>query len=227
VSLSLLAAIAGLALLDSLNPATIGLVALILLLPGSAPGSTGRRSPVVLGSAVAVGAAVTVFVVGFGIYVAADAAAVVGGLSWVRRLAFGAAAVVVLVMGLRRLRARRAAAIALPTWFSIWTAVPLGVLVTGADLPNAFPYFIAIERMVAAGTGPGVAGLVLAGYAVLYCVPCLILLVVARLRGNEVRERLAGLYRRFGAAREVPRSIGRAAAYVAGAVALAVVAATA
>ena len=43
---------------------------------------------------------------------------------------------------------------------SPWTALPLGVVVTGDDLPNAFPYFIAIKRLhnarVTAGTAPPV-----------------------------------------------------------------------
>jgi hypothetical protein len=53
-----------------------------------------------------------------------------------------------------------------------------------------------------------------------YCLPCLILLLVGQLWGQEVRDRLAGIYRRFGAAREVPRSVGLALTYGAGAVAL-------
>jgi hypothetical protein len=220
MSFALVGTVAGLALLDSLNPATIGLVALILLLPVTPSGAGRGVSPVVLGLCVAAGAAATVFTVGLAVYLAADAVAVAGGLSWVRRLAFGAAAVALVVTGLRRLRARRVAAISLPTWFSVWTAAPTGVMVTGADLPNAFPYFIAIERMAAAGVGVGWAVVLLVGYAVVYCLPCLVLLVVGQRWGQEVRDRLAGIYRRFGAAREVPRSVGLALACGAGAVAL-------
>jgi hypothetical protein len=61
----------------------------------------------------------------------------------------------------------------------------------------------------------------LVGYAVVYCLPCLILLLVGQLWGHEVRDRLGGIYRRFGAAREVPRSVGLALTCGAGAVALA------
>lgn len=224
MSFALVGTVAALALLDSLNPATIGLVALILLLPVTPSGAGRSASPVVLGLCVAAGAAATVFAVGLAVYLAADAAAVSGGLSWVRRLAFGAAAVALLVTSLRRLRARRVAAISLPTWFSVWTAAPTGLVVTGADLPNAFPYFIAIERMASAGVGLSWAIVLLVGYAVVYCLPCLILLLVGQLWGQEVRDRLAGIYRRFGAAREVPRSVGLALTYGAGAVALAALA---
>ena len=67
--------------------------------------------------------------------------------------------------------------------------------------------------------GVGWAVVLLVGYAVVYCLPCLILLLVGQVWGREVRDRLAGVYRRFGAAREVPRSVGFALLYGAGAVA--------
>lgn len=57
-------------------------------------------------------------------------------------------------------------AMALPRSFGPWTAAPVGVLVTAADLPQAFPYLIAIERLVAAEAPDGTALLVLAGYGV-------------------------------------------------------------
>lgn len=224
----LLAGIAGLALLDSFNPATIGLVTLILLLPAPSHTSHGGRGtrPVLLALGVVVGAAATVLVVGAAVYGAAQGVAVAGGLAWVRRGAFGLAALILLVVGLRRLRPRRRRAAALPSWFSPWTAVPVGAVVTAVDLPNAFPYFIAVERLVASGTPWPVALLVLAGYAVVYCVPCLVLLVAGSLRGDRVRHRLDRLYRRFGAARDLPASPGAAAAYVLGGLAVAGLAAT-
>ena len=43
----------------------------------------------------------------------------------------------------------------------------------GRGPPNAFPYFIAIERLVNADTTTRITLLVLAGYAVVYCLPCL------------------------------------------------------
>lgn len=197
-------AVAGLALLDSLNPATIVGIALILLLPGE------RRLPKAV--AFVAGAYATVLAVGVTIFVAADAAAaaISGGLVWVRRIAFGLAALALLWSAARRLRSYRRRAIALPGWFSVRTAAPLGVLVTGADLPNAFPYFIAIERMVAADVAIGTGLLVLAGYAVVYCLPCLVLLTCGALWGDRVRGRLQGLFDRFGRARVMPRSLGAA-----------------
>ncbi|GAB7305064.1 hypothetical protein [Clavibacter michiganensis] len=56
----------------------------------------------------------------------------------------------------------------LPTCFTPWTALPFKALITGADLPNAFQYFIAIERLLDAEVTPGEGLLVLAGYAIIY-----------------------------------------------------------
>jgi hypothetical protein len=81
---------------------------------------------------------------------------------------------------------------------------------TGADLPNAFPYFIAIERMIDADTSTGIGFLVLAGYAVIYCVPCLILLALGISHGGKVRDRLRRVHERFStgtAKRSVPTAI--------------------
>ena len=197
----LLAAVGGLALLDSLNPATIVGIALILLLPGE------RR--VAKGAAFVAGAYLTVLIVGIGIYLGAGAAATViaDGWVWLRRLAFGLAALALLWSAARRLRSYRRRAIALPAWFSVKTAAPFGVLVTAADLPNAFPYFIAIERLIAAGMSTGIALIVLAGYAVIYCLPCLLLLVGGAFWGDRVRLRLQGLFDRFGRSKVMPRSL--------------------
>jgi Sap, sulfolipid-1-addressing protein len=201
VSTTLLLTVAGLALLDSFNPATILGVALILVLPG--------RHPVRSALAYVLGAYLTVLALGTGLYLAADAAAGVldGGLIWIRRFAFGLAALMLLRSALRRLRPIRRAQVTLPTWFTPWTALPLGAVVTAADLPNAFPYALAIERLVSSGITTPQAMLVLAGYALVYCAPCLLLLVAGVAWGDHVRSRLKGVYNRFGQAREVPRSI--------------------
>ena len=213
--------IAGLALLDSLNPATIAGVALILLSP--------QRRPVLAALAFVLGAYAVVLAMGTVVLVSAGAAAsaVSGGLVWIRRVAFAIAALALLVSAARRLRERRRGAVELPAWFSPWTAAPIGVLVTGADLPNAFPYLVAIERLVAAGvaTGPGI--LVLALYAVVYCLPCLVLLVLGTLHGERVRRRLARVYDRIGRERTVPRSLPVAAGLALLAAGAAAVAATA
>lgn len=189
---ALLAGITGLALLDSLNPATIVAITLILLSP--------MRRPVPASLAFVAGAAGTVFVLGLGILLSAGAAtnAISGGIAWLRRIAFTVAAVALLVSAARRLRDRPRSAPALPSWFSARTALPLGVVMTGADLPNAFPYFIAIERLIAAEVPLGLAAATLAGYAVIYCLPCLILLGLGVTLHERVRPRLDRLYRRLG-----------------------------
>ncbi|MDD7962214.1 hypothetical protein [Microbacterium thalli] len=171
---ALLLGIAGLALLDSLIPATIVAVTLILV---AAP-----RHPGLLAGAAVAGAAATVFVVGAALFLTAGAAAgAVTGISVALRfVAFGAAGVALAVAGLRRFRERPRRAIVLPPWFTVWTAVPFGVLLTAADLPNAFPYFVAIERLVSSGVGIGTGLAVLAGYAVVYCLPCPVGAVLAR-----------------------------------------------
>ncbi len=198
---TLLLGVAGLALLDSLNPATIAGVALILLAP--------LRRPLVTGVGFVVGAYGVVVAVGIAVYLGADAAAeaLSVGFGWLRRIAFGSAAVGLLVMAVGRLRTRERRAVTLPAWVGPWTAVPLGVLLTGADLPNAFPYLIAIERLVGAEVEPGPATVVLLAYGLVYCLPCLLLLLVGAFRGGRVRRRLVRVYDRIGRARTVPRSI--------------------
>ena len=81
---------------------------------------------------------------------------------------------------------------------------------TAADLPNAFPYFIAIERLVDAQISPTVGMLVLAGCAALYCIPCLVLLGLGLAHGGRVRRYLATVRDRFGGEGVVPASRRRA-----------------
>lgn len=198
---ALVAGIAGLAALDALNPATIAGVALILL--------SAVRRPVVAALALVLGAYATVLAFGTVLFLSAGAAAsaLSGGLVWIRRIAFTLAALMLLLAAVRRLRDRRRGAVELPAWFSPWTAAPVGVLVTAADLPNAFPYLIAIERLVAAGVPTGVGVLVLVLYALVYCLPCLVLLLLGTLHGDRVRSRLARVHDRIGRERTVRRSI--------------------
>lgn len=68
---------------------------------------------------------------------------------------------------------------------------------TAADLPNAFPYFIAIQRMVEAGVAPLAGMAVLAGYALIYCVPCIVLLTVGGLTRERTTPWLQRLVSRF------------------------------
>ena len=204
ISSGLLAGIAALALADSLNPATIVVITLILL--------TVRHRPGASAIAFVAGAMSTVFVLGAVIFLGAGAAAdaVSEGLVWLRRVVFLIAAVALTVAGARRLRSRQRKAIGLPSWFGTWTAAPLGVLVTGADLPNAFPYFIAIERMVDADVAPPTGLLVLGSYALVYCTPCLILLALGMAHGDKVKLRLQKILDRFSTGtikRSVPIAI--------------------
>jgi cytochrome c biogenesis protein CcdA len=201
VTPGLLAGITGLALLDSLNPATLVAITLILL--------AGMRRPLVSALAFVVGAFATVFTLGLAIFLSAGAAAgvVTGGVVWLRRIAFGVAAVVLLIAAFRRLRDRPRTGVSLPRWFSPLTALPFGVLMTGADLPNAFPYFIAIERMINAGVPAPTGALVLAGYALVYCLPCLVLLVFGILFRDRVRLKLQSLVDRFSTG-TVRRNVG-------------------
>ncbi|HSU01427.1 MAG TPA: GAP family protein [Nocardioides sp.] len=215
---TLLAGVAGLAALDSLNPATLVAITLILL------GSRGRPAAEAFGFVL--GAFATVLLVGAAVYLGAEAAAsaISGALVWLRRGAFGLAALVLLVSAVRSLRVRQRGAIGLPRWFSPSTAALLGVVMTGADLPNAFPYFIAIERLVTADLSTGTALLVLAAYSLVYCLPCLALLAVGLRKDQRVTTVLRGLHDRFGTAATVPASRARAVGHLAGAVVLAVIA---
>ena len=210
--------IAGLATLDSLNPATLVAISLILL--GS------RRRPLAEAIGFAIGAFATVFLVGLALYVGAEAAAssITGALTWLRRGAFGLAALVLFVSAARSLRVRHRAAIAVPDWFTPLTAAGLGVVMTGADLPNAFPYFIAIERLLAAGITTSTAVVVLLAYSLVYCLPCLVLLVLGLSHGDRVIGGLRRLQARFGTDATVPPSPKRAGAYVAAGLAVAAVA---
>ena len=188
----LLLAIAGLAALDAFNPATIVAVTLILL---AAP-----KRPALTALVTVLGAAITVFAAGAALFLGAGAAAgAVDGIGQgIRYVAFAAAGLVLVVSGLRRFRTRPRKAIALPAWFTPWTALPFGALLTGADLPNAFPYFIAIERLLDARLSAGEGLLVLAGYAVVYCLPCLILLAIGILARKRTHAALSLVATRFG-----------------------------
>ncbi|MBA3529850.1 MAG: GAP family protein [Propionibacteriaceae bacterium] len=201
---ALLASITGLALLDSLNPATVVTITLILL--------TGPRRPLLSAVAFIAGAYLTVLVVGLLVFLSAGAAAglVPDAVLWLRRIAFSAAAVALLAAAVRRLRPRARKPIALPDWFSPGAALPLGTMMTGADLPNAFPYFIAIERLISAQVTQPTGNLILAAYAFIYCLPCMVLLVAGMAFGRRVRTGLARIQSRLSTG-TVKRSLPAAA----------------
>ena len=198
---SLLATVAGLAALDSLNPATIAGVTLILLAPLRRPGVTAL--------AYVAGAYAVVLAAGAALFIGGQELgdAVQGGAAWVRRGALLLVAVILAVSGIRRLKARRRAAVTLPPWFGPWTAAPLGVLATGADLPNAFPYLVAIERLNAAQVPTGAGLVVLTLYALVYCLPCLLLLFAGLTWRGHITSRLQRVYERLGAERMQLRSV--------------------
>ena len=205
----LVAGITGLAVLDSLNPATIAAVALVLLL---AP-----HRPVLSAAAVAAGAYLTVLGVGLLLFFSAGAAAgaVSGVVIALRVIAFGLAGISLIRAGVRRLRDRPRRPLRLPDWFSTATAVGLGAGMTAADLPNAFPYFIAIERLLTAQVSGPAGAAVLAGYAAIYCLPCIILLIIGSVAHDTVRGRLQRLVARFTTGvvpRSVPIAVGSMAA---------------
>lgn len=197
----LLAVIAGLAALDSLNPATFAGVALILLLP------SGR--PAVSALAFVAGAYAVVLAVGAGLLLGAGALGqeMADGTVWVQRGALLLAAAILIGLGVGRLRTRQRRPVRLPGWFGPWTAAPLGVLATGADLPNAFPFFVAIERLAAAQVPTGTGLTVLALYALVYCLPCLLLLAAGVIWRKRISTRLQRVYERLGSGGTKPRSL--------------------
>lgn len=164
--------------------------------------------------------------VGLALYVGAEAAAsaITGALTWLRRGAFGLAALVLLISAARSLRVRRRPATSLPDWFTPVTAVGLGVVMTAADLPNAFPYFITIERLLAADITTGTGLLVVAVYSVVYCLPCLLLLALGLCRGERVLGALRRLHQRFGTQATIPASRLRATGLFVAALAVATIA---
>ena len=188
----LLPAIAGLALLDSLNPATIVAVALILL---AAPKRAG-----LIALAAVTGAALTVSTVGAALFLSAGAGAgaVDGIIVGLRFVAFGAAGITLILSGIRRFRDQDRKEIALPAWFTPWKALPFGIAVTAADLPNAFPYLTTIERMVSVSVEPLAGLLIIVAYTLIYCLPCLILLLVGTANRERTRNWLERIVTKFG-----------------------------
>ena len=204
MSTELLLGIIGLAMLDSFNPATMVTVALILLLTPRRPGLTAITA--------ISGAAVSVFTIGAALFLTAGAAAgAVGGIVVALRfLAFGAGGIALMITGARRLRDRDRTRIALPAWFRPATALPFGIVVTAADLPNAFPYFIAIERMVSSDIPPSSGLAVIGLYTVIYCIPCLVLLIVGLVSRRRTHAFLDRIVTRLGAGtvkRSVPAAV--------------------
>ena len=189
----------GLALLDSLNPATIVTVGLILLLR--------EQRPFLTATSAVLGAFGLVFVSGSMLYLTAQwsATQVVGLLSWISTAVFLAAGAWLVWHGVARLKARPRKELHLPDWVNPGTAWFFGGFFTAADLPNALPYLVAIERMVDANIGFSAIWVIL-GYSLVYCIPCIVLLVFFKLNRSRVHQLVVTLHERFGKGVR-PRSI--------------------
>jgi cytochrome c biogenesis protein CcdA len=190
VSGELVAALVGLALLDSVNTSTVFLV-MVIVLAARRPGQTA--------AAYALGAALSFLGLSLGLYLGAAAAEeVISDLArWLRRATFALLALWFLHLAAKRLRTRPSRPLLLPPWFGPLTAFPVGVAATAADLPNAFPLFIAIERLLSAQVGSRVAVLALVGYVVVYAVPIAVVLVLGVRRGPQARLRMQRITDRF------------------------------
>lgn len=115
---------------------------------------------------------------------------------WMRRVIFGGLAVGLVVLGIRKLSHRPRVEIQLPAWVNAWTALFLGVLATIGDLPNSFPMFFAVERIIDAQIGTGTAIALLFGYNFLYAFPTLVILVIGLIYHERLRDRMQRAYDR-------------------------------
>lgn len=190
MSSELAATLVGLALLDAVNTSTLFLVMAILLV---------ARSPVRSGAAYAVGAALSFLGLSIGLYVGASAAETVLSdvAQWLRRATFALLALWFLYLAYKRLRDRPRKPLLLPAWFGPLTAFPIGAAATVADLPNAFPLFIAIERLLSAQIGPQIAIPALCGYVAVYALPIALVLVLGVLKGPQARAVMRRVTDRF------------------------------
>ena len=217
MSAELTVVLIGLALLDSVNTSTLFLVLVVLL--------TARR-PVRSAVAYAAGATLSFLGLVIGLYAGAAAAeAVIADLAqWLRRGTFALLALWLLYLAVKRLRDRPRKSFELPAWFSPLTAFPIGIVATVADLPNAFPLFIAIERLTSAPLGWPTALVALCGYVAVYALPIAIVIGWGGWQGDHARTRMRRITDRFlsGTAK---RSLPLVAAFTAAGVASATVAA--
>jgi len=186
----LIATLIGLALVDSVNLFTIWIVLAILLL---------ARRPAATSWTFAAGAFISFITATLAFYfVASAAASVLFGLThWLRRIIFVLIAVTFLVLAVRRLKTRPRQQFKLPSWVNPWSGVPLGALATVADLPNAFPMFLAVERLIDAGVPTSTGVGLLLGYSVIYMLPTLAVLILGLVFGARARIRIQRLYDKF------------------------------
>lgn len=185
MSAELALTLTGLALIDSINISTMWIIIVLLL---------GAQKPVASGWSYVSGAFGTslgvLLILYFGASFAADSFSDVS--LWMRRVIFGGLGVGFVVLGVRRLSDRPRVEIQLPAWVNAWTAMFLGILATIGDLPNSFPMFFAVERIIDAQVETSTAVALLFGYNFLYAFPTLVILVV----GLMYHERLRALMQR-------------------------------
>ena len=217
MDVDLVVTLVGLALLDAVNTSTLFVVMVILLT---------ARTPSRAAAAAAVAATTSFLALAIALYAGATAAAaVVGDLArWMRRITFALLALWLFHLGFKRLRDRPRRGFVLPGWFTPLTAVPIGVVATLADLPNAFPLLLAVERLTSAGLAWTTAVPVLVVYAAVYAAPIAVLVGLGAWRGERVRGTLRRVTDRFltGTAR---RSVPLAVTFAAGGAAAGTVAA--
>lgn len=180
----------GLAAIDSINTSTIWLVILILLT---------AKKPVATGWAYTAGAMSLFFAFAVALFLGATTAGtVVADISiWMRRIIFMALSVFFIVMAVRRLKTRVRKMPTAPKWVNPVTAFPLGLTATLSDLPNAFPLFIAIERLISAGVDSITGVAILAGYTFVYALPTLVILVAGIFSRERIMKRLQHFMKRF------------------------------
>ena len=180
----------GLALLDSVNTSTLFLVMVILLM---------ARRPVASGVAYTVGATLSFFGLALALYFGASAAqaSISDAASWIRRATFALLALWLLSLAYKRLRDRPRKAFTLPGWFRPVTALPIGVAATVADLPNAFPLFVAVERLVSAAVGSELGVLTWIGYTLVYAAPIVVVLILGATQGERARRVMRRVTDRF------------------------------
>lgn len=211
----LLLTLVGLAVLDSVNVSTIWIVVVILL---------AAKRPAATGWAYAVGAFVTFGTFTLLLYFGLNAAETwLDGLTlWLRRILFTIITVVFIVLGVRRFTARPRRGYGLPSWVNAWTALPLGLVATISDIPNAFPMFLTVERLIDTGIAPETAVPVLIGYTAIYALPTLAVLIVGLLYHDRLRARLQTLYDRYATGHTKPSGTIAALCFTAAAASLAI-----
>lgn len=213
----LLASLTGLAVLDSLNTSTMLAVVVIVL--------TARR-PAATGWAYLTGATLAFYLVAAALLLGAAAAedALNEFTTWARGAIFAVLALFLARLGLRRLRPRpKRSAVRLPSWVNPWSAVGFGALTTASDLPSAFPLFFAVSRIIDAPIGTAQGFALLAGYALVYALPTLGVLVLGLRLKDRMRDRLERFASDYGKG-EVAASRPIAALYFAAAAASAAIA---